>query len=158
MSCVAVVLLGSILIQIAREDTRYYAAREDFAHINEWINQNARPDDAILVDAYLEPIWYYIWNFGETKLPIYSLPDHDRQARTGLTSFPNKLSNDHLYQMLGNRHDRLWLLCENRCSNQIVSQMRESISAKFQKELFFFDTRSGSQTEIMLIEVQDGDS
>ena len=158
MSCVAVVLLGSILIQIAHEDTRYYAAREDFAHINEWINQNARPDDAILVDAYLEPIWYYIWNFGETKLPIYSLPDHDRQARTGLTSFPNKPSNDHLYQMLGNRHDRLWLLCENRCSNQIVSQMRESISAKFQKELFFFDTRSGSQTEIMLIEVQDGDS
>lgn len=158
MSCVAVVLLGSILIQIAHEDTRYYSAREDFAHINEWINQNTRPGDAILVDAYLEPIWYYLWNFGETKLPIYSLPDHESQARTGLTSIPNKPSNDHLYQMLGNRHDRLWLVCENRCSTQVVSQMRETISAKFQKELFFTDTRSGSQTEIMLIEVQDGDS
>jgi hypothetical protein len=76
-----------------------------------WITQNVGPGDANLVDSYLEPLWYYLWNFGETKLPIYSLPDHDGQAGTGLTSFPNKPSNNHLNQMLGNQYDSLWLVC-----------------------------------------------
>jgi hypothetical protein len=157
-SCIIVGLLGSILLQIANHDNRYYADREDFALTNVWIQQNAKPGDAILVDAYLDPIWYYLWSFGESKIPMYSLPNRDRQVRTVLTSLPERPSHNILDQLLGNPYDRIWLVCEKRCSPRVAYQKDVAFSTKSQQTIFFLDTHSRSQTEIRLIQMHDSDS
>jgi hypothetical protein len=156
LSCLAILLLGSILIEIARDDSQYYAGREDFARTNDWISQNAKPGDAILVDAYLDPVWFYLWNFGEAEIPIYSMPNRDSQSRSQLISLTNESSTESFYQLIRQQQVRVWLVCEKRCLQQVVHLVRRTMSANPQEVLIFNDPRPGFQTDLRLFELKSG--
>ena len=156
--CLVLIIDSSLLLKTAQEDYRYYAIREDFTLTNAWISENAKPGDAILVDSYLEPLWYYFWNFGESESLIYSLPYQDSQIRSALEDYPKDSSNPNIYQTLIDQHERIWLVCENRCSSRETSQIQLAMSLIYKRELFFFDPRTGSQTDLILYDIQERDT
>jgi hypothetical protein len=147
------IILVSLILVIARNDPSYYAGREDFKKANDWITNNVRSGDAIVVESYLEPLWHHLWNFAQAKLLIYSLPDEDHAARWLSVNSPKDSAGDRFYQSLRNRHERIWLACEHSCSFREVAQMRERRSLRFVKEWNFQDPQSGLQTDVILFEM-----
>jgi hypothetical protein len=156
LSCVTILLIGSIILNIAKDDNQYYAGREDFALANDWITQNINQGDAILVDAYLDPVWYYLWNFGKANLPIYSFPNRDSRSRSALISLSSKPSSEGLYHLLEKRDRRIWLVCEKKCAQQVVYLMGRTMAANPLQDILFFDSRTKSQTEVILFKIEGG--
>lgn len=87
-----------------QDEPRYFAYRSDLAEASRMISTDPRPGDVIVVDDYLSPAWYHVFNFGRPSVPWYSLPL--KSQTTGRISTPTLMAN------LCQEFNRVWLLSE----------------------------------------------
>lgn len=109
-----------LMLSAARGDPRYYAGRTDLAAAHQRLLARAQPGDRVLVYAYLNPAWYYFFNFYKGELTWYSLPDtypyqRDPNFTTGIVAEVMTTSS------------RVWLLAETRRSQPEITPAEETL-------------------------------
>jgi len=61
------------LLRVYYPDPFYFADRADFRAAAEYLAQNVRPGDAVVVRGYDHPLWYFLLNYGRVPAPWYAI-------------------------------------------------------------------------------------
>ncbi len=92
-----------------RADPLYSAQREDFVHALEYLRQNARQPDAVLVSSYLEPLWLTVFNWGRLETEWVGLPAALPSVRYASPIYNRLGESSALARRLAKPPARVWL-------------------------------------------------
>ncbi len=106
------------LLRAYYPDPYYSAGRTDFRAAAEYVAQNARPGDVVVVRGYLHPLWRFFLNYAHSPVPWYSFntfapkPDQVDLIRTNQSPIQalDVSTLALLKDVLPARYRRLWLV------------------------------------------------